>query len=296
MNSERLFGIIYYLLSKKRTTTSELAEHFEVSVRTVNRDINRLSEIGIPIYTEVGRTGGVYLLDSYILNNVLLSEKEQDYLLLALRGIREINPQMSDESFLKLQSLFRNNFDDWLEIDFSPWYGKKDNLKFEFLKESILNKMQIEFFYMGVKLSNKKRVCHPYKLVYKSHSWYVYAFCIEKKDFRYFKVNRMNSIYSTGKSFSPIILPKPPTNYPQKEKILVSLEFSEKVLYRVFDEFSHEDIISKKEGSISVETSLPNDDSLIRYLLSFGKHLKVLSPDIIRDKIKEELMGTLEFY
>lgn len=144
MNSERLFGIIYYLLSKKRTTTSELAEHFEVSVRTVNRDINRLSEIGIPIYTEVGRTGGVYLLDSYILNNVLLSEKEQDYLLLAIRGIREINPQMSDESFLKLQSLFRNNFDDWLEIDFSPWYGKKDNLKFEFLKESILNKMQID--------------------------------------------------------------------------------------------------------------------------------------------------------
>lgn len=296
MNSERLFGIIYYLLSKKRTTTAGLAKHFEVSVRTVNRDINRLSEIGIPIYTEVGRNGGVYLLDSYILNNILLSENEQNHLLLALRGIREIDPQMSDESFLKLQSLFKNKFDDWLEIDFSPWYEKKDNLKFEFIKESILRKMQIEFIYMGVKLPNKKRVCHPYKLVYKSHSWYVYAFCIEKKDFRYFKVNRMNSIYSTRRSFSPISPPNPPKNFAQKERILVSLEFSNKVIYRVFDEFNHENIISKKEGLISVETSLPNDDSLIRYLLSFGKDLKVLSPNIIINKMKEEVKKILDLY
>lgn len=296
MNLERLFGIVYYLLSKKRTTTSDLAEHFDVSIRTINRDINRLSQIDIPIYTTVGRSGGVYLLDNYILNNVLLSEEEQAHLLLALKGIREIDPQTSDKSFLKLQSLFRNDFDDWLEIDFSPWYEENNNFKFELIKESILNKRQIEFIYMGRDEPNKKRLCNPYKLIYKSHSWYVYAFCTGKKTFRYFKVNRMNSIYNTRRSFSPMIPPNPPTKFPQKEKISVSLEFSGKLLYRVFDEFNHEDIISKKEGSILVETSLPNDDSLIRYLLSFGKHLKVLSPNIIRNKMKEELMAIFECY
>ena len=136
MSTTRLFGLIYHLLNHEKATTSELAKQFEVSTRTITRDINTLSSIGVPIYTETGRNGGVYLLSSFVLDKVLLSEEERKNLLLALKGIRQLTPQISGQSLAKLQSLFKQPDADWLEVDFSTWHRRENgNDTFDLLKE-----------------------------------------------------------------------------------------------------------------------------------------------------------------
>ncbi|MGM0125214.1 hypothetical protein IGI37_002612 [Enterococcus sp. AZ194] len=292
MSTHRLFGIIYYLINNNKATITELAEHFEVSSRTIHRDINKLSSLGIPIYTQTGRNGGIHLLDNFLLTKVLLSEEEQNNLLLALKGTRKINPQISDQAFTKLHSLFQSTFDDWLEVDFSTWQQTTSaDEKFGLLKTSILAKRQIEFTYVSTGKSPKRRRGQPYKLVFKSQAWYLQALCLEANQFRYFKVNRMSDIFVTDRPFQPqeAALPELPKTNREQEKIPVILEFSKEVFYRVYDEFDYETITQKDKQTVRVETLLPNQEWLIRYLLSFGKSLNVLSPESLRNELKEEI-------
>ena len=289
MNIERLFGIIYYILNHKKATTSELSDLFEVSVRTINRDINKLSSLGIPIYTEVGRHGGVYLLDSFVLDKALLSEEEKRATLLALKSISSVDPKIFTNPYTKLQSLFQEEFDSWLEVDFSSWYQPlNSDSKIEKLKNSIFNRRQLEFTYMGVNSPNQKRKCNPHKLIYKSQSWYLQAFCVERRDFRYFKISRMHSLKVLNESFTVRAIPKTPKMSLNEKNISMQLKFSKEVFYRVYDEFNHDDIINESDESILIETILPEVDWLINYLLSFGSYLKVLSPRRIQNEIRKE--------
>lgn len=287
---ERLFGIVYYILNHKKATINELAEIFEVSTRTINRDINKLSNAGIPIYTEVGRNGGVYLLNNFILDNVLLSEEEQKAILFAIKGTSGINPKTNEQIFLKLQALFKQSSDNWLQIDLSTWHHSKsmDN-KFELIKQSILNKNQLEFIYTSPTEACKKRICNPYRLIFKSQSWYLQAFCLMENAFRYFKLTRMNTITNKNKSFLPIIPPDIPKIKYTSKIIDIQLEFSKDIFYRVYDEFDTNDIIFKDSEKLIVKTEFPDEKWLIRYLLSFGKSLKILSPNTIITRMKEEL-------
>lgn len=119
MQESRLFRIVYYLLDKGRATAPELAEHFEVSVRTIYRDIDTLGGAGIPIYAETGRNGGIYLMKGFVLDKAVLSDEEKQEILLAMQSLSIA--QNNDEIIRKLSAIFNLNTDNWLEIDFSRW-------------------------------------------------------------------------------------------------------------------------------------------------------------------------------
>lgn len=291
MSKSRLFGIIYYLLNNKKSTTATgLAKVFEVSTRTIYRDIDTLSTMGIPIYTEAGRNGGIHLLSNFTLNKVLLSKEEQNSLLLALKVLKQINPKINSQSFLKLQSLFKNSFDDWLEVDFSNWHQTNNNAQtFTLLKSAILNQRQIKFNYIKANGRLEKRRCDPFKLIFKAQAWYLQGFCLTRNEFRTFKINRMSSIKILKQTFSSKSVPKIPKINLQEQTIHLRLLFSERICCRVYDEFNHHDIHSRDDGTVVVDTDLPNEGWLIRYLLSFGKYIKILSPKSIKSKMKQEL-------
>lgn len=78
MKESRLFKILYYLLAYKKATAPELAKEFEVSVRTIYRDIDHMSSMGIPIYTIQGKDGGIAILESFTLENSIFSEEEKE--------------------------------------------------------------------------------------------------------------------------------------------------------------------------------------------------------------------------
>ena len=127
MQISRLFEIVYILMNKKNTTAKELSEHFEVSQRTIYRDIDTLSQAGIPIYTNKGKGGGIGLMEHFVLNKSVLSEQEQNDILSALQGFKVTSYSDTNQVLSKLNSLFGSKNTDWIEVDFSYWNSKEED-------------------------------------------------------------------------------------------------------------------------------------------------------------------------
>ena len=169
--NNRLFEIVYILMQKKKTTAKELANRFEVSTRTIYRDIETLSGANIPIYASKGKDGGIGLLDEYVLNKTILSEEEQNQILFALQGMKKVKGQDEKDILEKLSILFNKEVNDWIKIDFSNW--GKDSLQEErinMIKTAILNKKQIEFIYYNSNGKETKRVVEPLQIWFKDKS------------------------------------------------------------------------------------------------------------------------------
>ena len=121
MQESRLFKVVYHLLDKGRATASELAEKFEVSVRTIYRDIDALSGAGIPIYAEAGRNGGIYLMNGFVMDKAVLTEEEKREILTALHSINSTSNIDNSQILQKLSAIFNVGSESWLEVDFSRW-------------------------------------------------------------------------------------------------------------------------------------------------------------------------------
>ena len=183
MQGSRLFKIIYYLLNKGQATASELSEKFEVSVRTIYRDIDALSEAGIPVYTGAGRSGGIRLLGDFVLDRAVLSEEEKKEVLSALSSLSVTGNYFEKAALEKLSALFQSSSEDWYEVDFSRWGNKGfDNKKFELLKSAVIHRKSVKIHYAGSSGAAGERIVQPCKLAYKSKAWYLKAFCTEKQD------------------------------------------------------------------------------------------------------------------
>ena len=187
MQENRLFKIIYYLLDKGKSTAPELAAKFEVSIRTIYRDLDAISAAGIPIYATQGKGGGISLLQNYVLDKVLLSNQEKEKILMALQGIIATEDAKADELLSKLGGLFQTKITSWIDVDFSDWIkNTPDQDVFNTIKGAIFTKNRILFSYFGGNGLSSKRTVEPVKLVFKSKNWYLYGFCLTKKEFRFF--------------------------------------------------------------------------------------------------------------
>ena len=152
--NNRLFEIVYILMQKKKTTAKELADRFEVSTRTIYRDIETLSGANIPIYASKGKDGGIGLLDEYVLNKTILSEEEQNQILFALQGMKKVKGQDEKDILEKLSILFNKKINDWIKIDFSNW-GNIQEERFDIIKSAILNKQLVQFTYYKSEISRE---------------------------------------------------------------------------------------------------------------------------------------------
>ena len=146
MQINRLFEIVYILLDKKTITARNLSERFEVSVRTIYRDIDVLCAAGIPVYMSKGKGGGISLLDNFVLNKTILSNNEQNEILAALQSLNALKYPDVDNVISKLGMLFNKEDYSWIDVDFSHW-GSSDKEKFSLLKTAIVNKKTITFDY-----------------------------------------------------------------------------------------------------------------------------------------------------
>ena len=282
MSDSRLFKILYYLLDRERATAPELADEFEVSPRTIYRDVEALSSAGIPIYTEPGRNGGIYLLQDFILDRALLSENEKQEVLTAIQSILATGYTGGKEMLTKLSALFHVNTRNWLEVDFSRW-GKcaYDNSKFEILKTAVIQCKEIKIVYVNTNSEISKRILQPLKISYKTKEWYLKAFCTEKQDFRIFKLNRILELQLLENTFEPRPYPELKNDIQQTYPQIVLL-FSKEIAYRVYDEFDETEIEYQKNGDLIVSAEMPVDTWLIGYLLSFGTQVEIIEPTYLK--------------
>ncbi len=283
MSDSRLFHILYYLLNKERATAPELAEKFEVSQRTIYRDIEALSGAGIPVYAEPGRNGGISLLQDFVLDRALLSRQEKQETLAALQSISATGSALAMDTLAKLSALFHIEDAGWLEVDFSRW-GKKsaDSSKFEQLKTAVIQHREINIVYENTNSQTSVRTVQPLKLSYKSKEWYLKAFCLEKQDFRMFKLNRVLHLDVLDQTFVPKLYPEAEPDYGQTCP-KIALLFSKEIAYRIYDEFDETQIARQDNGDFLVSARLPVDQWLIGYLLSFGAQVEVKEPAYLRE-------------
>lgn len=294
--NNRLFEIIYILMQNKKVTAKELANKFEVSTRTIYRDIEALSSANVPIYASKGKDGGICLLDEYVLNKSILSEEEQTQILFALQGMKKVSREEKD-ILEKLSILFNKKVDDWIKIDFSNW--GKDNSQgkmFDMVKTAILNKNLIEFVYYNSTGNESKRIIEPLQIWFKDKSWYLIGYCKLKEDYRIFKIARIKELKILEEHFKRE-LPKEQKKAKDNFKVIsLELEISKEIAYRVYDEFDNNEISRKENGNFIVKVEYPDTEWVYGYILSFGEHIKILSPCKAKNIIKDKLEKTLKNY
>ncbi len=296
MQESRLFKILYRLLDKGEATACELAKDFEVSVRTIYRDIDALSAAGIPIYTAAGRNGGIRLLEGFVLNKAVLSEKEKQEILAALQSINAAKNVDGSETLQKLSALFHTHSENWLEVEFSRWGNQEsDNRKFERLKDAVLHCKRVKIRYAGSDENETERIIEPLQLAYKAKAWYLKAFCTLKQDYRLFKLNRILGLEVLEEHFVPYEF-QGQTDTHESDYNLVTLRFPKEMAYRVYDEFDETQIERQENGGFIVRAKMPEDAWLTGFLLSFGTQVEILSPDSLKAVLAEQAKNIYEKY
>ena len=287
MKDNRLFRILYYILEKEKVTANELADKFEVSVRTIYRDIDSISSVGVPIFTTQGKGGGIKIDNEYILNKSLFDANEKEQIIAALQGLEKTNKVYKSELITKLSALFKIKNSNWIEIDFTSW-GSNNTYQdlFNTLKIAIINKNIISFSYNSSKAEKINRRVKPIRLLFKEQDWYLYAFCLLRNDFRYFKLSRIKDLevlaINYEDNFENIVLKR---EIKYENTVNIKLKFNKSVAFRVYDEFN-EAIVEDKKGNLYVEMKIPNNYKLYNYIFSFGANVEILEPKEIRNQFK----------
>mgnify|MGYP001127802218 CR=1 FL=1 len=305
----RMLSIIYILMNKGTVTAGELAERFEVSVRTIYRDVETLSMAGIPVYAKKGKNGGISLTEQFVLDKMLVSRREQQEILAALASLRETGAQESGGVLEKLGDFFRAEPESWVAIDFSDWSGTRKEL-FEQIRQAVLGRHVIQFDYYGQYGNMSSRTAEPVQLLFKDYTWYLRAFCRVRQEMRLFKVVRMKRIRVLEETFVPGTRIKafaqeygrgPSENErlmeANMETCQITVQIHGKEAYRVYDRFEEEQISVLPDGNfeICMECSVV-DDWIYGLILSFGPSARVVSPKEVQNEICRRISEMIDLY
>jgi predicted DNA-binding transcriptional regulator YafY len=303
MKIDRLVAITTILLNKGMITAKELAERFEVSSRTIYRDIEVLAAAGVPVYATKGNGGGIALMEGFSLDRAVLTSRESESVLLALQTLRAVKYPEVDLILDKLGALFKNAAGtDWVEVDFSPWgSGPEEKLKFQTIRKGILERQKLEFTYFGADGKRSERIVEPLKLFFKAKAWYLWAWCQTRNALRNFKINRMQEVVLTEQKFirkDRELQITDPEEKPPVEKTLVNLKlrFQPQVSYRLYDDYDERWIKRNADGTLELQITFPEDEWVYGYLLSFGPEVEVLEPEHIREILCERMRQALQVY
>ena len=298
MKIDRLIGILSILLQEEKTTAPELAERFEVSRRTINRDIEDLCKAGIPIKTAQGTGGGISIMDGYRMDRTILSSKDMQMILAGLRSLDSVSGSRYYSQLMeKIQtgsSEFISGRDSML-IDLSSWYKGSLAPKIEVIQSAIENRRIIRFKYYAPSGESNRRV-EPYYLVFRWSSWYVWGWCLERKDYRLFKLNRMDCVVETDRGFLRRDVPMPDLS---NEKIFpggikVKALFTPNMKWRLVEEFGPNCFTETDDGSLLFSADYTDMENLVTWLMTFGAKVEVLEPEEVRDIIRrnaEEILN-----
>lgn len=298
MESGRLFEILYYLMENKQTTAKQLADKFEVSTRTIYRDLDKLLVAGIPIITKQGVDGGVSLDENFVFDKSLLDESQQEQILLALSSLSSLHVSEYQELLKHMQTIFQKESEEWLDVDFSSWHQDQEmNEKFSQLKDAILKHLRITFHYINAQGQKSHRDVFPIKLFYKNNAWYLYGYEVKKADYRTYKLTRIQQLVIKDEQFDRSAFYKEPhlTYEENQTKIDVVLKFQKYLGSFVYDQFSDQDIQEKEDG-YWIHTSMPYHPWFLSFLLSFGSGVEIIEPHSLREEMLHEIQTLLKIY
>lgn len=300
MKIERLLGILFYLINRKNVSANTLAEHFNVSRRTILRDIDILTLAGVPIYSQTGSKGGYSINPNYKLNEKIIDDANSEYILLALQSLKSVYGEKKVlETYEKVKHIYSNeNNNSALNIDFSVVNENKSIISYtSMLKEAVQHNKTVSFQYTNLNSTTRTVKCNIIHVFYKWYSWYAFGYDLQKSDFRMFKVVRMRKLEISEEYFhNDYDVAKLLNDYEEKrdkDDICVTIEYS-KVMETLINEYFHGDVVDMSKTSIIKKITIKeNDFIMFSIILGFGEKIKVLSPLSYQQKIKEHLKNTL---
>jgi len=310
MKLDRLVGILVILLGKERVQAKDLAERFGVSTRTILRDVEAINLAGIPIVTFQGEGGGISIAEGYRLDRSVLSGEDMASVLSMLKGIDGAVSSRKHEILIEkirnsLPSSQREKLETSLNrlvIDFSPWKdNERQKKKLALINRAVDANLELDFSYVNMEGQSTRRKVEPYSLILKTQVWYLYAWCLLREDYRFFRVSRMSDLTLSGTTFAPREMQLPKRDSMDggwnKEGRMVNLDlaFDKEMASVVYDMFS-DAIETLVDGRLRVSTSLPDCNWMYGFLLSFGPTLEVLGPEHVRRGVAESAKAIARKY
>ena len=300
MKTDRLIGILSVLLQKEKCTAPELAEKFEVSRRTINRDIETLCRAGIPVCTVQGTGGGIRIMDGYRMDRTLLTSRDMQMILAGLRSLDSVSGSSYYGQLMEKLQAGASDFvsgRDSVLIDLSSWYKESLEPKISLIQDAIEERKQIVFRYFAPG-GESIRKAEPYYLIFKWSSWYVWGWCGKREDFRLFKLNRMEDLSKTEEGFTPRQVPLPDLSNERifPANIRVKALFEPVAKWRLVEEFGPRCIEMQEDGRLLFQMDYTDEDSLVGWLLTFGSGVEVLEPEAVREKLLQTAEKILALY
>ncbi len=288
MKIDRMIGILSILLQSDKVTAPYLAEKFEVSRRTINRDIEDLCKAGIPLVTAQGANGGISIMEGYKIDSTLLTSADMQAILAGLRSLDSVSgtnryAQLMEKLSAGASALMPGG--QHILIDLSSWSKSALAPKIELLHGAIDCGRCVSFRYFAPK-GESFRMIEPYYLIFRWANWYVWGFCREREDYRLFKLNRMTEL-ETGEPFEkrPAPLPDLSTEkvfpHTYQVKALIAPEFR----WRLVEEYGPDCFTVQEDGRLLTSFGFTNEESILGWILSFRGGAELLEPVEFREKL-----------
>lgn len=297
MKIDRLIGILSVLLQKEKVTAPYLAEKYEVSRRTINRDIEDLCKAGIPIVTTQGSNGGISIMEGYSMDKTLLTSSEMQAILAGLQSLDSVTGgsryrQLMDKLSLGSSDILTSN--NHILINLTSWYKGSLAPKIELIQTAIEGKHLIHFDYYSLE-GESSRMIEPYLLLFQWSSWYVWGYCLTRKDFRMFKLNRLTGLTDTGKVYAERENPREkiaekidcPGEEPYWKGIEITAAFWPEMKWRLIEEFGVDCYREEADGRLYMTFHWTEPKSLYSFMLSFGEKAEIISPTDMREELKQ---------
>lgn len=300
MKLDRLIGILSILLQERTVTAPTLAARFEVSTRTIHRDIDALCRAGIPIVTRQGAQGGISIMENYKIQKTLLTSGEMRDILAGLRGLDSVNGTNQYQQLMEKLSAGSSDFlhgNQSILIDLSSWYKEALAPKIQMIRDAIENRQMLSFSYFAPGRQSVRTI-EPYYLLFRWSSWYVWGWCRMRGDFRLFKLNRMEALEVTGEDFPsrPVPLPDLRNERIFPGGIRVKALFDPEYQWRLVEEFGTGCFEVRPDGRLLFHADYTDKENLISWLLTFRNHVVLLEPEELREELKTALREILERY
>ena len=288
MKLDRLIGILSLLLQQERVTAPELAARFEVSRRTIQRDIDALCRAGIPLVTTRGPGGGISILEGYRVDRTVLTAPEMQAILAGLRSLDSVSGTRRYAQLMEKLSAGSSPLvpgGGAVYIDLSSWYKTSLPPKFTLIQNAIEAHRTIRFTYFSPK-GESRRTVEPCALVFHWSAWYVWGWCQTRQAFRLFKLNRMTEL-AAGAPFVPRPAPPPELDpdrlFPLRCRITVLVDPA--CRWRLVEEYGVEQIEQAPDGRLRCTLSFPEEETALSWVLTFGDSAELLEPAPLRAKL-----------
>ncbi|PKL26163.1 MAG: YafY family transcriptional regulator [Spirochaetae bacterium HGW-Spirochaetae-3] len=308
MKIDRLISIIMILLDKKRIGAQELADTFEVSARTIYRDVDAINSAGIPVRSTSGVGGGFEIMPEYKIDRTVFSTADLSAILMGLsslsnmiRGDELVNAIAKVKSFIPADRAKDIEVKaNQIYIDLSPWVGNTNTRPYlEIIKTALHERKLLSFEYVGRYGNRTARIAEPYQLVLKSGHWYWQGYCRKRYDFRLFRLSRTSNLRIEEESFAPRDYQNPQLDFADILETMqteIKIRIHASIMDRVLDYCTHEHFSPDGEEHYLVSFPFIENDYYYNTLFSFGDKCECLEPSHIRMEIRRRIHAIASMY